>query len=130
DIRMKEGQIQILAGLTKSQDTRSKTGIPGLAAIPIIGRLFSGESVDRERQDLMIALIPHIVRRPEYTAEALRGIAVGNAQTTHLSYGRRQSEQLAPTPAPKQDEAPAAAPATTPAATPNAPAPNPAAPHA
>ncbi len=26
----------------------------------------------------MIALIPHIVRRPEYTAENLRGIAVGN----------------------------------------------------
>ena len=43
----------------------------------MLGSLFSGESIDRERQELMIALIPHIVRRPEYTAENLRGIAVG-----------------------------------------------------
>ena len=55
------------------------TGIPGLASIPLLRRLFTGESVDRERQELMIALIPHIVRRPEFTAENLRGIAVGNA---------------------------------------------------
>ena len=60
-----------------------------MANIPILGKLFSGESLDRERQELMIALIPHIVRRPEYTAENLRGIAVGNQQSVHLSYGRR-----------------------------------------
>ena len=68
---------------------RPMTGVPGLASIPIIGRLFSGESVDRQRQELMIALIPHIVRRPEYTAENLRGIAVGNQQSVHLNYGRQ-----------------------------------------
>ena len=79
----------MLGGLTKYQETKSRTGIPGLASIPVIGRLFTGESVDRQRQELMIALIPHIVRRPEYTAENLRGIAVGNQQSVHLNYGRQ-----------------------------------------
>jgi general secretion pathway protein D len=87
DIRMPEGAVQLLGGLTKYQETKSRTGIPGLASIPILNRLFTSESIDRQRQELMIALIPHIVRRPEYTAENLRGIAVGNAQSVHLSYG-------------------------------------------
>ncbi|MEO8372483.1 MAG: hypothetical protein ABI806_25070, partial [Candidatus Solibacter sp.] len=88
DIRMPEGAVQLLGGLTKYQETKSRTGIPGLASIPVLNRLFTSESIDRQRQELMIALIPHIVRRPEYTAENLRGIAVGNQQSVHLSYGR------------------------------------------
>ena len=123
DIRMKDGQVQLLAGLTKRQDTRTKTGVPGLAAIPLVGRLFSGDSVDREKQDLMIALIPHIARRPEFTAENLRGIAVGNAQTVHLSLAPRNAEN-APAPAPRREEPPAGAaiPVNPPAAAPGAPA--------
>ena len=118
DIRMKEGQIQVLAGLTRRQDSKTKTGIPGLAAIPLIGRLFSADSVDRESQDLMIALIPHIVRRPDYTAENLRGIAVGNAQTTHLTIGHRQSPpEAGALPPVRKDEPPAE---TTPTPTPSA----------
>jgi general secretion pathway protein D len=116
DIRMPDGAVQLLGGLTKYQDTKTKTGIPGLGSIPILGRLFSGESVDRERQELMIALIPHVVRRPEYTAENLRGIAVGNQQSVHLSYGRQPGS--APVVAPKKENPPAATPpaANTPAA--------------
>jgi general secretion pathway protein D len=105
DIRMADGAVQLLGGLTKYQDTKTKTGIPGLGSIPILGRLFSGESVDRERQELMIALIPHVVRRPEYTAENLRGIAVGNQQSVHLSYGRQPGS--VPAVAPKKENPPA-----------------------
>jgi general secretion pathway protein D len=108
DIRMPEGAVQLLGGLTKYQETKSRTGVPGLINIPIIGKLFSGESIDRERQELMIALIPHIVRRPEFTAENLRGIAVGNQQSVHLSYGRQAGS--APAVAPKKED-PAGAPA-------------------
>jgi general secretion pathway protein D len=116
DIRMADGAVQLLGGLTKYQDTKTRTGIPGLANIPILGRLFSGESVDRERQELMIALIPHVVRRPEYTAENLRGIAVGNQTSVHLSYGRQPGS--APAVVPKKENQPAATPpaANTPAA--------------
>src|SRR5664280_754303 len=112
DIRMPDGAVQLLAGLTKYQDTKTKTGIPGLGSIPILNRLFTSESVDRERQELMIALIPHVVRRPEYTAENLRGIAVGNQQSVHLNYGRQPASRPAaanPAGAPGKKEDPAAA---------------------
>src|SRR5664279_4509277 len=112
DIRMPDGAMQLLGGLTKYQDTKTKTGIPGLGSIPILGRLFSGESVDRERQELMIALIPHVVRRPEYTAENLRGIAVGNQQSVHLNYGRQPGS--VPAVAPKKENPPANPPAANP----------------
>ncbi len=103
DIRMPEGAVQLLGGLTKYQETKTKTGVPGLMGVPILGKLFSGDSVDRQRQELMIALIPHIVRRPEYTAENLRGIAVGNQQSVHLSYGRQAG--ATPPAAPKNEPA-------------------------
>jgi general secretion pathway protein D len=124
DIRMKEGDVELLAGLTKAQDSKTKTGIPGLSSIPFVGRLFTGDSVDREKQDLMIALIPHIVRRPEFTAENLRGIAVGNQQVVHLNYGRRAGQTPPPAAEPKKEEplAPAAPPvAVNPVAPPTAP---------
>src|SRR6516165_10311542 len=88
DIRMKEGQVQLLAGLTKIQDTKTTTGIPGLASIPIIGKLFTGESVDRQRGELMIAIIRHIVRAPEITPENARSVSVGTAATTKLTYDK------------------------------------------
>ena len=127
DIRMPDGAVQLLAGLTKYQDTKTKTGIPGLGSIPILNRLFTSESVDRERQELMIALIPHVVRRPEYTAENLRGIAVGNQQSVHLNYGRQPGSpppaaNPAGAPAKKEDAAPANPPAMASALAPQAPA--------
>jgi general secretion pathway protein D len=107
-VRMREGEVNLLGGLTKYQDSKSKTGIPGLASIPLLGRLFSGESIDRERSELMIALIPHVVRRPEFTEENLRGIAVGNQASIHLNYSHKPGE--APAAAPKKEEQPAAVP--------------------
>lgn len=85
DIRLREGEVSLLGGLLSLTDSKVKTGTPGLANIPLLGRLFSGESVDRERDELLVALIPHIVRRPDITPENIRGINVGagNQVTVH-----------------------------------------------
>ncbi|MDE3167546.1 MAG: hypothetical protein KGN36_17220 [Acidobacteriota bacterium] len=123
EIRVHDGQPTLLGGLTRVQDTKTVTGIPGLNSIPVLRRLFTGESVDRERQELLIALVPHIVRRPEFSAENLRGIAVGNAQTVHVTYGRRSAEPPAaavppaPVPVPQAQAVPPAAATTTPPVT-------------
>jgi general secretion pathway protein D len=88
DVRMRAGEVSILAGLTNQQDTKTTTGIPGLSGIPILRRLFTGESVDRQRGELMIAIIPHIVRAPEVTPENARSVSVGTAATTKLTYDK------------------------------------------
>jgi general secretion pathway protein D len=131
DIRMKEGEVNLLGGLIVQQEDKTVTGIPGLASIPLLGRLFSGESVDHSRSELMIALIPHIIRRPEITPENLRGIMVGNATTIRLNYGPRAPEAPAPRAAvanppatpPAAANPPANPPATAPPIAPPATAP-------
>src|SRR5206468_2881521 len=45
DVRLHEGEVSLLGGLMKTQDTKQVTGIPGLSSIPILKRLFSGESI-------------------------------------------------------------------------------------
>jgi general secretion pathway protein D len=120
DIRLKEGEINLLGGLIQQQEDKTVTGIPGLSSIPLIRRLFSGESVDHSRTELMIALIPHVVRRPGITAEDLRGIGVGNATTIKLNFGPRASEEQAAPPSAQAapptaaGPSPAAPPATAP----------------
>jgi len=95
DVRLHEGEVNLLAGLIQSQDDKTVTGIPGLASIPLLGRLFSGQSMDHNRDEIMIALIPHIVRKTEVTPENLRGISVGNATTIKLNYAPAKPEEAA-----------------------------------
>jgi len=114
DIRLREGEVSLLGGLLNQSSTKSKTGIPFLANIPILGHLFSADSVDNERDELMIALIPHVVRRPEITEENMRGVASG-AQTIHVSYAPKAVDDtgIAKDPAPNGTPAETAPAGTT-----------------
>jgi len=76
------------------------TGIPGLSSIPIIRRLFTGETITRSNSELVVALIPHIVRAPDITASDLKEIATGNSTTVKLNYAPRPPEPPAAPPAP------------------------------
>jgi general secretion pathway protein D len=125
DIRMREGEVGLLGGLINVQETKTVTGIPGLSSIPIIKHLFSGDSTEHDRSELMIVLIPHVIRRPEITPENLRAIAVGNFATVKVNYAPKPVEPAAAalpgsagTTAPPATAPPAAAPpATAPPAT-------------
>ena len=101
DFRMKEGQAGLLGGLINQEDDTTVTGIPGLGSIPVLGKLFSGNSANHNRDELMIVVIPHILRRPDITTENIRPIAVGNATVIQLHHAPKES-------------APSAAPATGP----------------
>ncbi|MEI9813152.1 MAG: type II and III secretion system protein, partial [Acidobacteriota bacterium] len=100
DIRMREGEVSILAGLTRNQNTDTSAGLPGLIDIPVLGKFFFGNNhTERDRGDLMIALIPHIVRTPDFTSENLRGVFAGNDQQLRLMYAPA-NEQVGSVPAP------------------------------
>jgi general secretion pathway protein D len=86
DLRVREGEVALIGGVTKQQDDLTVTGIPGLSKIPFFGKLFSGRSTDRSTDEMMVVLIPHIVRRPEYSPDNLRAVAVGTAQSISLRH--------------------------------------------
>jgi general secretion pathway protein D len=117
DIRLREGEVNILGGLSSTQDTNTVNGIPGLVNIPILGKaFFASNSNTNNRGDLMIALIPHIIRTPDYTAENLRGIYAGTDQVVKLNYAVKATSGAAPVPVPRPAAPgnPAAAPAPVP----------------
>jgi general secretion pathway protein D len=129
DIRIREGEITLLGGLMQTQDTKSRAGTPGIMNIPGIRNIFGTNSSEKDNSELMIALVPHIVRSPDYSENNLRAVATGNDQTVKLNYNRvgaavGQPAAPAPTgqPTPPAVEAPAP-PAEAPKPAPSAPAP-------
>ena len=118
DVRLKEGEVSLLGGLTTIQGTRGVQGIPGLMNIPGLSRLFSSENTDQSRSELLIAIIPRIVRSADINEVNMRGIAAGNDQTVKLNY--------APRPEPKKADPAKQTAAAAPA--PTVPMPNPATP--
>jgi general secretion pathway protein D len=86
DIRLTEGEGSIIGGLMQTQSTRSVGGVPLLGQIPILGRLFSTERVETSENEILIVLLPHVVRLPDITDLNLRGVSAGTDQTVKLNF--------------------------------------------
>jgi type IV pilus secretin PilQ/predicted competence protein len=57
-----DGETVVIAGLTQSEVTEARSGIPLLQDLPLIGRLFRVVRQQQIQQDLIILVTPHIVR--------------------------------------------------------------------
>jgi len=88
EVRLREGQATVLAGLAENQDSKLNSGIPGLVNIPVLRRLFSNDKSDRSLHDLLIVLIPHIVRTPEYTPANVEPIQIGSETVIRVKSGQ------------------------------------------
>ena len=86
DIRLREGEVNLIGGLITDSTSRSMAGLPWLANIPLLGRLFSNENLEKDKEELVIALIPHIVRGVDITASNLKGVAAGSTNQIKVSF--------------------------------------------
>jgi general secretion pathway protein D len=119
DIRLREGEVNILSGLSSTQDVKSYSGIPGLTSVPVLGHvLFGSDHMDKESGELMIALIPHIIRSPDYSAENMRSIYAGTDTQIKLSFAPSPEDAPVVVPPVAAPQAAGAPPATV---TPNVP---------
>jgi general secretion pathway protein D len=96
EIRLKEGEVNLMGGILENQDIRSLSGIPGLAQIPLLKYIFSQKDVQHHENEIVFALIPHIVRGTEVSELNDRPIDVGTANALEL---RRVTAQPAQQPA-------------------------------
>jgi general secretion pathway protein D len=88
DIRLREGEVNILSGLSQSSDGSTIAGLPGLTNIPVLGQfLFGSSTKNKNTSELMIALIPHVIRTQDYTAENTKGIYTGTEQAVKVYRG-------------------------------------------
>jgi len=56
-----DGETAVIGGLTQTQVTKNKSGIPLLSDLPLIGRIFSQTDTREEKRDLLILITPHII---------------------------------------------------------------------
>jgi len=61
EIELKEGQSFAIAGLLVNRAQVQLSKIPGIGNIPILGRLFQSQSLNRSHTELMVLVTPHIV---------------------------------------------------------------------
>jgi general secretion pathway protein D len=92
DVRLKEGEVNILGGLFDHTETSTVSGWPGLASVPLLRHLFSSEKVERQEDEILILLTPHIVRVPEISEKQLRGMYSGTESNVQV----RSVEKLGP----------------------------------
>src|ERR1700726_4060346 len=94
DIRLKEGEVNVLGGLFEKTDTRSLNGWPGLAKIPLMRYLFSEDKIDHQENEVLIVMTPRIVRIPEWTKGNLRPLYSGSESNVQV---RRERDVRTPT---------------------------------
>ena len=56
-----DGETAVIGGLTVTQVTQSKSGIPVLVDLPLIGKLFGVTQKSEEKRDLLILITPHVI---------------------------------------------------------------------
>lgn len=61
-ISVQSGDTIVLGGLISEDNERSKSGLPGLSQIPIVGLLFGQTAVSRDRTELLVLITPTLVR--------------------------------------------------------------------
>jgi general secretion pathway protein D len=84
EIRLKDGEVNLLGGIMEDQSTKSLTGIPGLAQIPILKYLFGQTNADHSTNEIVFVIIPHILRGPEGSHGSADMIDVGTANALQL----------------------------------------------
>lgn len=100
-IRVKEGEITLIGGLMQATQSKTRSGVPWLMNLPGIGRFFSSESLENNNSDLLVALVPHIVRSPDIQADSVRTIATGVESIYKLSYAQPKETSPAKLQAPE-----------------------------
>jgi type IV pilus assembly protein PilQ len=72
ELLVPDGQTVVIGGLTQTTVQLTKSGIPLLVDLPVIGRLFGYTNRQETRRDLLILITPHIVDEGQQSTEAGR----------------------------------------------------------
>jgi type IV pilus assembly protein PilQ len=61
-VLVNDGETAVIGGLTITEKSRVRTGIPLLMDLPLIGALFRNTREEEKKRDLLIMVTPHIIR--------------------------------------------------------------------
>jgi general secretion pathway protein D len=64
-LRLHDGETQVLAGLISNEDRRSSNQVPGLADLPVAGRLFQNKEDTANKTEIVLLITPRVIRNVE-----------------------------------------------------------------
>ena len=111
NLRLHDGETQVLAGLINREDRQSADRVPGLGEMPVLGRLFSNTRDTKNRTEIVLLITPRL----------MRGLARPGAGSVEFAAGTEAATGVprlgtAPFVAPPQAEAPPPLPGAAPPA--------------
>lgn len=108
-LRLRDGETQVLAGLIDDQDRKNMSGLPGLSKLPLLGRLFSNQTDDKVKTEIILSVTPHIIRPREMPHSHESEIWVGSEgragkRNTTPRFEKGASPFMVPKPPPSAQE--------------------------
>ncbi len=80
ELRLRDGESNLLAGLLSQDDSSTLTGFPGIMQIPLLRSLFGNTNSTGQSNDIVMIVTPHIVRSHELTQQDVRPLYLGTGQ--------------------------------------------------
>lgn len=65
EVVARDGQPVVLGGLVQEKETITRRQVPGLGSIPLLGWLFKKRVKTREKVNLLVVLVPHVLESPD-----------------------------------------------------------------
>ena len=92
-ITVRDKDTVMLGGFIKSDKSTSKSGVPFLQDIPLLGNLFTSRSDSKDRKELIVLMRPTVLKTPEIAArntikEAQRMPGISGAAAEDADYER------------------------------------------
>src|SRR5208337_4376106 len=69
DIRLREGEVNLLGGLLQSTQTNQVQGVPGLGSLPVLHYFFSEDHKEVSDVEVLVMLTPRVIRLPDSSPE-------------------------------------------------------------
>jgi general secretion pathway protein D len=92
-LRLKDGETQVLAGLINDSDRKNISKVPGLGDLPILGRLFSTHGDEKVKTELVLLITPRIIRQPRAPDANLTEYWVGSELQAGRTFTQPRSRE-------------------------------------
>jgi len=101
ETRLRDGEVNLLGGILEDTETQSLSGYPWLTRLPVLKYLFGQDNRERQENEIVFAITPHIIRAQDLTEQNLRLVDLGPGTGVTVRYKdpRMSSTSPASTPA-------------------------------
>ena len=84
EIRLKEGEANVVGGMLTDTDTKSSSGYPWLSSIPFLKYFFSAQNAEKAQTELVFVLIPRVVRGQDLNTLNMKPLDIGTSNAIEL----------------------------------------------